>query len=79
MADQNGESGASPHLAWLKVLEPDELGDGRVKPVTCEHTTVCMTRLGGKYTALDNKCPHHSDRPCTSSWRIRNLPGRAAP
>ena len=58
MSEQNGEGGSSPRLAWLKVLEADELGEGRVKPVTCEHTTVCMTRFGGQYAALDNKCPH---------------------
>ena len=58
MGDQNGEGGSSPRLAWLKVLEAGELGEGRVKPVTCEHTTVCMTRFGGQYAALDNKCPH---------------------
>ena len=23
-------------------------------------------------------CPRHSDRPCSSSWRIRNLPGLGA-
>ena len=58
MNDQNGESGSSVRLVWLKVLESDELVEGRVKPVTCEHTTVCMTHFGGQYTALDNKCPH---------------------
>ncbi len=43
---------------WLKALDPDELADGRVKPVTCEHFTVCMTRVGDDYGALDNRCPH---------------------
>jgi len=43
---------------WLKALDPDELADGRVKPVTCEHFTVCMTRVGDDYAALDNRCPH---------------------
>ena len=43
---------------WLKVLEPGELPEGRVKPVTCEHTTVCMTHFEGKFGALDNRCPH---------------------
>ena len=43
---------------WLKVLDPDELPEGRVKPVTCEHTTVCLTRYQGQYAALDNRCPH---------------------
>lgn len=43
---------------WLKVLELDELPEGRVKPVSCKHLTLCMTRVDGKYGALDNKCPH---------------------
>ena len=48
----------APRIEWLKVLDPDELPEGRVKPVTCEHTTVCMTHYQGQYAALDNKCPH---------------------
>ncbi|MDH3202759.1 MAG: thiamine pyrophosphate-binding protein, partial [Myxococcales bacterium] len=43
---------------WLKVLEPDELPDGRVKAVTCKHITLCMTHFEGQFAALDNKCPH---------------------
>ena len=45
-------------LVWRKVLEPGELADGRVKPVTCGHTTLCMTRHAGRVGALDNRCPH---------------------
>jgi len=43
---------------WQKVLDPDALKEGRVKPVTCRHATVCMTRYEGRYAALDNRCPH---------------------
>ncbi|MEM8609786.1 MAG: thiamine pyrophosphate-dependent enzyme [Myxococcota bacterium] len=43
---------------WLKVLELDELPEGRVKPVTCKHLTLCMTHHEGQFGALDNKCPH---------------------
>ncbi len=43
---------------WLKTLEPDQLPDGRVMPVTCRHLTLCMTHFEGKYGALDNRCPH---------------------
>ncbi len=43
---------------WLKALSVDELPDGRVKPVTCQHRTVCMTHFEGTYAALDNRCPH---------------------
>ena len=45
-------------LVWRKVLEPEELAEGRVKPVTCDRITVCMTRHEGQLAALDNKCPH---------------------
>ena len=46
------------NLVWFKVLDSEELPDGRVKPVNCGHRTVCMTRVGDRYGALDNKCPH---------------------
>ena len=44
--------------AWLKVLDLDELPEGRVKPVTCKHRTLCLTHFEGEFAALDNKCPH---------------------
>ena len=45
-------------LLWCKVLEPDELHEGRVKSVTCQHLTLCMTHYQGRFGALDNRCPH---------------------
>ena len=45
-------------VLWERVLDLDELPDGRVKPVTCHHATVCMTHHEGEYAALDNRCPH---------------------
>ena len=45
---------------WYKALEPDELPEGRVKPVTCGLATVCMTHYQGEYAALDNACPHQN-------------------
>ena len=49
-----------PHrpLDWLRVLGPDELPEGRVKPVTCRHLTLCMTHFEGRYAAFENHCPH---------------------
>ena len=49
---------SSKPLTWLKVLELDELQEGRVTSVTCDHKTLCLTRYKGQYGALDNKCPH---------------------
>jgi len=45
-------------LIWHKVLDLNELPEGRVKPVTCAHVTVSMTHFEGEYAALDNSCPH---------------------
>ena len=52
------EAGKKPRMVWRKALEVDELAEGRVKSVTCENQTVCMTHFKGRYAALDNKCPH---------------------
>ena len=43
---------------WYKVLNPDELPEGRVKSATCARLTLCMTHFDGQYAALDNRCPH---------------------
>jgi len=48
----------SDDLVWTKVLEANELPEGRIKPVTCRHRTLCMTHHQGQYGALDNRCPH---------------------
>ena len=52
--DKSTKSG----IVWRKVLDAGELPEGRVKPVTCDNQTVCMTHFKGEYGALDNKCPH---------------------
>ena len=56
--EKSKTSKPSKPLTWLKVLEPDELEEGRVTSVTCDHKTLCLTRHKGQYGALDNKCPH---------------------
>lgn len=44
---------------WHKVLDnKNELAEGRVMTVTAGHTGICLTHFKGKYTALDNRCPH---------------------
>ena len=43
---------------WFKVLELDELLEGRVKTVTVGHKSLAMTHHNGQYGALDNRCPH---------------------
>ena len=45
-------------LTWHRVLDKDELPEGRVKTVTAGHESVCMTHYEGKICALSNACPH---------------------
>ena len=43
---------------WHRVAEPDELPEGRVKTVTAGTRSMALTHFNGKYTAMDNQCPH---------------------
>jgi thiamine pyrophosphate-dependent acetolactate synthase large subunit-like protein/nitrite reductase/ring-hydroxylating ferredoxin subunit len=43
---------------WHRALGLDEIDEGRVKTVTIERKSLCMTRHDGQYGALDNRCPH---------------------
>jgi pyruvate oxidase len=49
---------ATEERHWHKALDPGELPEGRVKPVTCDETTVAITHYEGSYHALNNECPH---------------------
>lgn len=44
---------------WFKVLDKkDRLPEGRVQTVIAGHKNLCLTHYKGKFSALDNKCPH---------------------
>jgi len=45
-------------LSWVKVADPDELPEGRVKTVTAGHLSIALTHYDGQFGALDNHCPH---------------------
>ncbi len=49
---------AETKTEWFRVLDLDELPEGRVKTVTAGHTSIAMTHHQGQYGALDNRCPH---------------------
>ena len=55
---QQGNPLSEKNLVWHKVLELEELPEGRVKSVTAGVMTLAMTHFQGQYGALDNKCPH---------------------
>mgnify|MGYP005841460379 CR=1 FL=1 len=58
MESSEKKSSSKTGWHWHKVLERDDLSEGRVTQVTCDNTTVCMTHFEGEYAALDNQCPH---------------------
>ncbi len=43
---------------WHKILELDELDEGRVTTVSVGRATLAVTHFEGAYGALDNRCPH---------------------
>ena len=45
-------------LQWFKVLELDELPEGRVKSITAATEQIAMTNFEGVYAAICNSCPH---------------------
>ena len=45
-------------MSWYRVADAEELDDGRVKTVLAGHRSLALTRVGDRYGALDNKCPH---------------------
>jgi len=50
---------SSKNKKWYKVLDNRKtLPEGRVKTVTAGHQGICLTHYKGKFSALDNACPH---------------------
>lgn len=48
-------------IIWYKVLDnKKDLPEGRVMTVTAGNTGICLTHHKGKFSALDNKCPHQN-------------------
>ena len=46
-------------VIWHKVLDNKKvLPEGRVQTVTAGHHGICLTHFKGKFSALDNRCPH---------------------
>jgi len=43
---------------FVQVSKIGELGDGTMEPVNVEGREILLVRLGDKYYAADNRCPH---------------------
>jgi pyruvate oxidase len=48
----------TPSEAWHRVADSDELTDGSLKEIVVAGTVLVLTRIGGRYGALNNQCPH---------------------
>ncbi len=48
----------SDDLQWFYVLDASELPEGRVKTVHAGKKSLAISHFEGKFTALDNRCPH---------------------
>jgi nitrite reductase/ring-hydroxylating ferredoxin subunit len=45
-------------VTWHKAADPGELADGELKAVVVAGTQVVLVRVGERYRALDDRCPH---------------------
>lgn len=50
--------GAEVRTVWHRVADLDELTEGRVKTATAGTQSIALIHLDGRYSALDNRCPH---------------------
>ncbi|CAJ1587572.1 thiamine pyrophosphate-dependent enzyme [[Mycobacterium] wendilense] len=48
----------SRELDWHKAADPGELDEGQVAACPVGLKTVALTKLDGRYGAIDNRCPH---------------------
>lgn len=49
---------ADATTVWHRVAAVGDLEDGRVRTVLAGHRSLALTRVGDRYGALDNRCPH---------------------
>ena len=45
-------------LSWHRVLDTASLPEGRARSVTAGTKSIAIVRFDGRYTAMDNRCPH---------------------
>jgi thiamine pyrophosphate-dependent acetolactate synthase large subunit-like protein/nitrite reductase/ring-hydroxylating ferredoxin subunit len=54
----DAEAAALEALVWHRVAAVGDLADGRVMTVTAGRTSIAVSHFGGRWGALDNRCPH---------------------
>jgi pyruvate oxidase len=55
---QENQSGTPASAVWHRVADSDELADGSVKEIVVAGIVLVLTRVGDRYGALNNRCPH---------------------
>ena len=49
---------AAKELIWHRIAGLDMLPEGRVTTVTAGTTSIALVHVEGRYSAMDNRCPH---------------------
>ena len=49
---------SDPKLQWHRVIDADRLAEGEVTVCPAGLKSVALTKLDGRYGAIDNRCPH---------------------
>ena len=49
---------AEPENTWHRLVDPDQLDEGRVTTVSVGTRSFAVSRFEGRYGCLDNACPH---------------------
>ncbi len=57
-AAQRNRARAGAELEWHRVLATDELPEGRVTTVSAGAKSIALVHHDGRFSALDNHCPH---------------------
>ena len=58
MTTDDSTGASNRELEWHKVAGPADLDEGQVAACPAGRKTVALTKLGGHYGAVDNRCPH---------------------
>ena len=59
MEDSSTEENNEPEaIEWHRVLDPNELDEGRVTTVAVGRRTFAVSHYDGQYGCIDNACPH---------------------
>jgi nitrite reductase/ring-hydroxylating ferredoxin subunit len=50
-------------LEWHRVAAVNDLPEGRVMTVTAGIRSMALTHVRGRFSAMENRCPHQGGHP----------------